>query len=134
VAVELFLVGDQVLVNELAPRPHNSGHLSIDASETDQFEQHLRAVCGAPLGSTRLVTPAVMQNLLGHPQAHGVPLVTGLDALLGCPGAHLHWYGKEEVRPFRKMGHITVTAEELGEALRRATDLADYTQVASLSK
>ncbi len=118
-AVELFLSGDgRLFVNEMAPRPHNSGHHSIDACETSQFEQQLRVLCGLPLGSTRLHSPTVMLNLLGDvwEAAGGRP---DWPAVLALPGAHLHLYGKHEARRGRKMGHITFTAPTLEEALAR---------------
>jgi 5-(carboxyamino)imidazole ribonucleotide synthase len=125
--VELFLTRDDaILVNEIAPRPHNSGHWTIEASETCQFEQHVRAIAGLPLGSTRQLAPAVMINLLGAPGADGGPRVLGLDEALALPGVAMHLYGKRSVRPYRKMGHMTVTAPTLDEALdvaRRARDL-----------
>ncbi len=107
-AVEFFLTrrGD-LLVNELAPRPHNSGHYSFDACVTSQFEQQLRAVCGLPLGETRLLTPVLMRNILGDVWAKGTPDWAGLLAL---PGLRLHLYGKSEPRPGRKMGHYCVLA------------------------
>jgi 5-(carboxyamino)imidazole ribonucleotide synthase len=102
--VELFLTRDgRVLVNELAPRTHNSGHLTIEAAHTSQFEQQLRAVCGLPLGSTALVRPAAMANLLGDLWQDGEPRWT--DALRR-PGVHLHLYGKRDAKPGRKMGHV----------------------------
>ena len=126
-AVELFVSADgEVLVNELAPRPHNSGHLTIEACETSQFEQHLRAIADLPLGPTTLLAPAVMLNLLGAPDLgdRRVPYWPGVRDLLraaGPPAAlHLHWYGKREVRPYRKMGHLTVTADRLDAALEAA--------------
>lgn len=100
-AVEMFVTGDgAVLVNEIAPRPHNSGHWTIDACATSQFEQLVRAVCGLPLGSTEPVAPAEMINLLGDD-------VGDWKTILAEPGARLHLYGKPEVRPGRKMGHVT---------------------------
>ncbi len=103
--VEFFLTRDgRLLVNELAPRPHNSGHLTIDACLTSQFEQQLRAVCGLPLGSTELVQPAAMANLLGDLWTDRTP---DWCAALRRPEVKLHLYGKEEARPGRKMGHIT---------------------------
>ncbi len=100
-AVEFFLTkrGD-LLVNELAPRPHNSGHYSFDACVTSQFEQQLRAVCGLPLGETRLLSPVLMRNLLGDLWANGTP---DWSRLLGLPGLRLHLYGKSEPRAGRKM-------------------------------
>lgn len=115
--VEFFvLVDGQVLVNELAPRPHNSGHLTIEASETSQFEQQLRAVCGLPLGSTSLRCAAAMLNILGDEWSAGEP---DWQQILAVPGAHLHLYGKGEPRPGRKMGHVTVCAETAAEARER---------------
>lgn len=99
--VELFVTrGGQLLMNELAPRVHNSGHWTIDACETSQFEQHIRAVCGLPLGSAERHSDAVMKNLIGDE-------VTRWPALLADPAAHVHLYGKAEARPGRKMGHVT---------------------------
>ena len=113
-AVEFFLTkrGD-LLVNDLAPRPHNSGHYSFDACVTSQFEQQLRAVCGLPLGDTRLLSPVLMRNLLGDVWANGTPNWSGLLAL---PGLRLHLYGKSEPRAGRKMGHYCVLSETLDEA------------------
>ncbi len=106
--IELFLTADgKVLVNEIAPRTHNSGHFSLDACEISQFEQHLRAVCGLPLGSTALVCDAaVMVNLLGYDRE--VEYQSKLDDITRIPKSHLHWYGKSESRPGRKLGHVTV--------------------------
>jgi len=113
--VEMFVTrDDQVVVNELAPRPHNSGHLTIDAHVTCQFEQQLRAVCGLPLGTTASRAPAAaMANLLGDLWAAGEP---NWAAALAMPGVKLHLYGKVEARPGRKMGHLTVTAATPDEA------------------
>jgi 5-(carboxyamino)imidazole ribonucleotide synthase len=106
-AVEMFVVGADVLVNELAPRPHNSGHYTLDACLTSQFEQQLRAICGLALGETKLVVPGVaMVNLLGELWANGEPK---WERALVHAAAHLHLYGKAEPRPGRKMGHLTVT-------------------------
>ena len=113
-AVEFFLTkrGD-LLVNELAPRPHNSGHYSFDACVTSQFEQQLRAVCGLPLGDVRLLSPVIMRNLLGDVWGNGTPDWSGLLAL---PGLRLHLYGKSEPRHGRKMGHYCVLAETVDKA------------------
>jgi 5-(carboxyamino)imidazole ribonucleotide synthase len=106
-AVEMFVVGHDVLVNELAPRPHNSGHYTLDACTTSQFQQQVRAICGLGLGDTSLVVPGVaMVNLLGELWAAGEP---DWQRALSQPNAHLHLYGKTEARPGRKMGHLTVT-------------------------
>jgi 5-(carboxyamino)imidazole ribonucleotide synthase len=116
--VELFMTGDgKLLVNELAPRPHNSGHLTIDAAVTGQFEQQLRAVCGLPLGDPTLLRPAVMANLLGDLWQTGEP---DWAAALAHPAVKLHLYGKASARPGRKMGHLTAVAKESDEALRLA--------------
>lgn len=119
--VEFFLTPDgRLLVNEIAPRPHNSGHLTIDAHVTSQFEQQLRAVCGLPLGSTEQLRPAAMANLLGDVWADGTPQ---WDRALAMPNVKLHLYGKEDARPGRKMGHLTAladTPEEAARLVRRA--------------
>lgn len=120
--IELFVVErDQLMINEIAPRPHNSGHLTIEASVTNQFEQHVRAVCGLPLGLTGLRCPAAMVNLLGDlwPSAGGVP---AFDQALTVPGVSLHLYGKSEARAGRKMGHLTAVADSVEQAEQRARD------------
>ena len=114
--VEFFLTKDEkLLVNELAPRPHNSGHLTFDACITSQFEQQLRAVCGLPLGSTDFYRPAAMVNLLGDLWQNGEPTWT---AALNDPSLKLHLYGKLEPRKGRKMGHLTAVAESSGDAVK----------------
>ncbi|HET6762651.1 MAG TPA: 5-(carboxyamino)imidazole ribonucleotide synthase [Longimicrobiaceae bacterium] len=119
-AVEMFVTeDDRLLVNELAPRPHNSGHYTLDACAVSQFEQQLRAVCGLPLGSTELLRPAAMVNLLG--EDGGTCLGDERVArALGVPTAALHLYGKAEARPGRKMGHLTALGGDAQEALGRA--------------
>lgn len=117
--VEFFVKNEGgLLVNEIAPRPHNSGHLTFDASVTCQFEQQVRAVCGLPLGSTELMKPAAMANLLGDLWANGEP---DWSKALEDPDVKLHLYGKAEARPGRKMGHITATADSPQEAVRIVT-------------
>ncbi len=119
--VELFLTKDRrILVNEIAPRPHNSGHYTMEACVTCQFEQHLRAISGLPLGSTDLLSPAVMINLLGEPGWRGNSVLRGFDEALAVPGASIHLYGKSETRPFRKMGHITVIGTSVQIASEKA--------------
>jgi len=124
--VELFLDKQgRVLLNEVAPRPHNSGHYTMEACVTCQFEQHVRAIAGLPLGNTTLLQPAVMLNLLGLPAGPGKSglgpaIIQGYDEAMKVPGLSLHLYGKTETRPFRKMGHFTVTAATLNEALEKA--------------
>ena len=117
--VEFFVTRDgRVLVNEIAPRPHNSGHLTIFACETSQFEQQVRAICGLPLGSTRQLAPAAMANLLGDCWKNGEP---DWAAALTVPGVSLLLYGKGEPRPGRKMGHLTALADSVDEAIANVT-------------
>jgi 5-(carboxyamino)imidazole ribonucleotide synthase len=111
--------GGRLLINELAPRPHNSGHLTVDAALTSQFEQQLRAVCGLPLGATELLRPAAMANLLGDLWAGGEP---DFGRACAFPEVKLHLYGKAEPRPGRKMGHLTALGPTAAEA--RQTVLA----------
>jgi 5-(carboxyamino)imidazole ribonucleotide synthase len=119
-AVEMFLKpGGELLVNELAPRPHNSGHWTIEACATSQFEQHVRAVCGLPLGSTEILRPAAMANLLGEVWLKGQP---DWSRAVAIPGVHLHLYGKTEPRPRRKMGHLTALGATAEEAIQRVTE------------
>ena len=117
--VELFVTDrGRVLVNEIAPRPHNTAHLTLDASHTSQFENHVRAVLGWPLGDPGLRVPAAcMVNILADREGHSSP---DLDAALEIPGASIHLYGKDEARPERKMGHVTVTADSVEDARQRA--------------
>jgi 5-(carboxyamino)imidazole ribonucleotide synthase len=120
-AVEFFVTaGGALLVNEIAPRPHNSGHYTIDACATSQFEQQARALCGLALGDTRLLAPVVMVNLLGDAWASGVP---DWQRLFDNPRAKLHLYGKHEARPGRKMGHFTVLGDSAEAALAEALAL-----------
>ena len=119
--VELFLMGNgRLLINEVAPRPHNSGHYSLDACTVSQFEQQVRSLCGLPLGEVRLLSPAVMLNLIGD-EVTFVTTSPGTQQLLGEPGAILHLYGKRDIRPKRKMGHITFVASTCTEALAKAS-------------
>jgi 5-(carboxyamino)imidazole ribonucleotide synthase len=121
-AVEFFVVGDRLMVNEIAPRPHNSGHYTLDACVTDQFEQQVRALCGLPLGDTRLLSPVVMVNILGDRWHDGGP---HWDKLLAHPAIKLHLYGKETARPGRKMGHFNVLDADLSRALALAERMRD---------
>lgn len=117
--IELFVTKDgHVLVNELAPRPHNSGHYTIEGCHTSQFEQHVRAILGLPLGDAGLIRPTVMKNIIGD--HHGDPAeVLGLEEAYKNPNVKVHIYGKTKVAPGRKMGHITATADTIEEALRQ---------------
>ncbi len=113
-AVEMFLTqDDDILVNEIAPRTHNSGHHTIEASITSQFEQHLRSILDLPLGNTDLIKPASMINVLGEEGFTGEARYEGMKELLAESGVHLHLYGKKITKPFRKMGHITITDENV---------------------
>ncbi len=127
--VEFFLTGSgKLLVNEIAPRPHNSGHLTFGPCVSSQFEQQVRAVCGLPLGSTEFFRPAAMANLLGDIWSAGEP---DWAAALAVPGVSLHLYGKVEPRPGRKMGHLTATGARVTEAVslvRNARELCDSTK------
>jgi len=124
--VEFFLTKDEkLLINELAPRPHNSGHLTFDACVTSQFEQQLRAVCGLPLGSTEFLRPAAMANLLGELWQNGEP---NWARALEFPELKLHLYGKAEARKGRKMGHLTAlasTAREASEIVRQSRKMLE---------
>jgi 5-(carboxyamino)imidazole ribonucleotide synthase len=118
-AVEMFVAnGGNLYVNELAPRPHNSGHYPLDACSVDQFEQQVRTLTGLPPGAPRLLSPCCMVNVLGDSWAHGTPR---WDRALALPGVRLHLYGKTEPRAGRKMGHLTCLAETPDEALLLAT-------------
>ncbi|WP_108722219.1 5-(carboxyamino)imidazole ribonucleotide synthase [Gorillibacterium timonense] len=117
-AVEMFLTPEgELFVNELAPRPHNSGHHTIEACRTSQFEQHVRAICGLPLGSTELITPAVMVNLLGEHVEPALAWLNEQDREEDGLAVKLHLYGKAEAKPKRKMGHITLLGEDTERAL-----------------
>jgi 5-(carboxyamino)imidazole ribonucleotide synthase len=126
-AVEMFVTPQgEVLVNEVAPRPHNSGHQTIEANITSQYEQHLRAILGLPLGDTRLLQPSAMVNLLGEDGFSGPAIYEGLSEVLKTPGVHVHLYGKKLTKPFRKMGHMTIVDENL-ESLRRKASFVKNT-------
>ncbi len=121
--VELFITKDNdVLINEIAPRPHNSGHYTIEGCVTSQFENHIRAIVGLPLGDTSLIRPTVMVNVLGEEGSNGKAKVYGLYEALSVQGAFVHIYGKSTVKSKRKMGHITVSADTLETALSRAEE------------
>jgi len=120
-AVELFLTKDgKVLVNEIAPRPHNSGHHTIEANVTSQFEQHLRAILNLPLGDTAIVRAGVMVNLLGDFGYEGNAVYQGMDDILKFSGVYVHLYGKATTKPFRKMGHATIVDNDILKAKQKA--------------
>lgn len=128
--VEMFLTKEgKILVNEIAPRPHNSAHYTIESCVTSQFEQIVRAVTGLPLGSTELIIPSVMVNLLGEEGFEGEPLLEGLPEILALDKLSFHFYGKSHTKPFRKMGHITVLDHNLDLALARALKAKDIFKV-----
>ena len=132
-AVELFLTKDgQLLVNEIAPRPHNSGHHTIECNVTSQFEQHMRSVLNLPLGDTRIIQPGVMINLLGEKGYQGSVIYQGLENAIAIPGVKPHIYGKSETKSFRKMGHITIVAPTLEEAKTNGRKVKELVKVISL--
>ncbi|MCH7535832.1 MAG: 5-(carboxyamino)imidazole ribonucleotide synthase [Bacteroidetes bacterium] len=120
-AIEMFVLknGD-VLVNEIAPRPHNSGHHTIETNITSQYEQHLRAIFNMPLGSAKNISNAVMINLLGENGFEGDAVYEGLNEVLALEGVNIHLYGKTSTKPFRKMGHVTVVGEDMEDTKKKA--------------
>ena len=119
-AVEFFLTkSGELLVNEIAPRPHNSGHHTIECCYTSQFAQHLRAILNLPLGETRLIMPGAMLNIVGEKGFEGPAVYQGLQDVLAMSGVYVHLYGKSHTKPFRKMGHVTVLGREISEIKER---------------
>lgn len=126
-AVEMFVTsGHDVFVNEIAPRPHNSGHQTIEGNATSQYEQHLRSILNLPLGDTHLLTPSAMVNLLGDPGYTGPARYVGFEEVMQVKGAHIHLYGKQFTKPFRKMGHVTIIDSDL-ESLKKKADFVKQT-------
>ena len=131
-AVELFLSETgEILVNEVAPRPHNSGHITIESSYTNQFEQHLRAILNLPLGDTKIKVPAVMVNLVGKENYTGPVIYKNIDQILAIDGVTPHIYGKKHTRPFRKMGHVTIVNKTLNKAREIAEEVKSIIEVIS---
>lgn len=131
-AVEMFVTKQgKVLVNEAAPRPHNSGHHTIECNTTSQFGQHLRAILNLPLGSTKLIRPGVMINLLGAHGHHGAVLYENIERAMAIPGVFVHLYGKTETKPMRKMGHITTVGRDLSTAIKKAKEVQALVHVKS---
>ncbi len=131
-AVEMFQTKrDKIIVNEMAPRPHNSGHYSIEGSYTNQFEQHLRAILGLPLGNTNNKVAAVMVNLVGAEDFTGEPVYQNLDEILSIKGVTPHIYGKKQTRPFRKMGHVTIVNKDVNKARKHAEKVKSLIKVIS---
>ena len=129
-AVEMFQTfDDEILVNEVAPRPHNSGHYSIEASYTSQFENHLRAILDLPLGNTDSKVAGIMVNLVGSAGFYGDVIYENIEKILGWDGVTPHIYGKKQTRPFRKMGHVTIVNEDIDEARRIAEDVKNTIRV-----
>jgi len=131
-AVEMFITKDgDILVNELAPRPHNSGHHTIEGNFVSQFEQHLRAICNLPLGDTRSRSNAVMINLLGEKGHDGVAKYQGLEKIMAIDGVYVHLYGKKYTKPFRKMGHVTIVDQNREHAIEKANFVKQTLKVIS---
>lgn len=129
-AVEMFVTkGGDVLVNEVAPRTHNSGHQTIEGNVTSQFEQHLRAILNMPLGNTATVIPTAMVNLLGEEGHTGQAKYEGLNEVLGQDGVHLHLYGKKMTKPFRKMGHITIVNKDMTRLKEKVNFVKDHLKI-----
>lgn len=131
-AVEFFVTKDgKVLVNEVAPRPHNSGHQTIEANYISQFEQHLRAILNLPLGDTSISKPSVMINLLGEKNYEGPAKYEGLLDAMKFKGVYVHLYGKVNTKPFRKMGHVTIVDDDLNLAKKKAITVKDIIKIIS---
>ncbi|WP_373524076.1 5-(carboxyamino)imidazole ribonucleotide synthase [Aquiflexum sp.] len=129
-AVEMFVTkSGEILVNEIAPRPHNSGHHTIEANFTSQFEQHLRSVLNMPLGNTALRCPAAMVNLLGEDGFTGNAILEGMDKAISQKGVYVHLYGKKITKPFRKMGHVTILDEEVSVLKTRALEIKEIIKI-----
>ncbi len=131
-AVEMFVTKDgDILVNELAPRPHNSGHQTIEGNYVSQFEQHLRAIFNLPLGDTRAINNAVMINLLGEKGHDGLAKYDGLEKIMAIDGVYVHLYGKKYTKPFRKMGHVTIVDQNRDKAIEKARFVQQTLKVVS---
>ena len=129
-AVEMFLTADgDILVNEVAPRPHNSGHHTIEANITSQYQQLLRSIFGFPLGSTALTTTSMMVNLLGEDDYTGEAIYEGLPECLAIEGVYVHLYGKKITKPFRKMGHVTIVDSDAAKAREKANFVKDNLKI-----
>jgi len=131
-AVEMFVTKNgEILVNELAPRPHNSGHQTIEGNYVSQFEQHLRSIFNLPLGDTRSISNAVMINLLGEKGHDGLAKYDGLEKIMAIDGVYVHLYGKKYTKPFRKMGHITIVDQNRDHAIEKARYVQQTLKVVS---
>ena len=130
-AVEMFLRGDKILVNEVAPRPHNSGHFSIEACKSSQFQQHIRSIFNLKPGETKHKGTSIMLNLVGEENYFGKVYYENLDKVFSYDSANLHIYGKKETRPNRKMGHITIICDKFEDAYKNAKFLKENIKVKS---
>jgi 5-(carboxyamino)imidazole ribonucleotide synthase len=131
-AVEMFVTRDgEILVNELAPRPHNSGHQTIEGNYVSQFGQHLRSIFNLPLGDTRSISNAVMINLLGEKGHEGVAKYEGMEKIMALEGVYIHLYGKKYTKPFRKMGHVTIVDQNREAAIEKANYIKETLKVIS---
>jgi 5-(carboxyamino)imidazole ribonucleotide synthase len=131
-AVEMFLDKEgNLFINEMAPRPHNSGHHTIECNVTSQYQQHLRALLGLPLGATTIIQAGAMINLLGEPNSDGLAHYEGLEEALSMEGVYPHIYGKEKVKSFRKMGHVTVTGKNMSEVMKKVETVKSIIRVVS---
>lgn len=129
-AVEMFVTPEnEVVVNEVAPRPHNSGHQTIEGNETSQYDQLLRCLIGMPLGSTDITIPSVMVNLLGEKGYVGAAKYEGIEKVMATPGVNIHLYGKSDTKPFRKMGHVTIVDKDLNKAKEKARFVKDTLKI-----
>ncbi len=129
-AIEMFVTKDgKVLVNEMAPRTHNSGHQTIEGNVTSQFEQHLRAILNMPLGDTEVIIPSAMVNLLGEDGYTGLAKYEGLEEVLKVDGVHVHLYGKKLTKPFRKMGHVTITDQDTSRLKEKVKFVKDHLKI-----
>jgi 5-(carboxyamino)imidazole ribonucleotide synthase len=131
-SVEMFqTVNDEIIVNEVAPRPHNSGHHTIEASFTSQFENHIRAILDLPLGNTGSKLAGIMVNLVGEDGFSGEVVYENIEKIMGWNGVTPHIYGKKQTRPFRKMGHVTIVNENIIEARKIAEEVKNTIRVIS---
>lgn len=131
-AVEMFCTSEgEVLVNEIAPRPHNSGHQTIEGNMTSQYAQHLRAILNLPLGDTSIIKPSAMVNVLGHPDYTGDAKPEGLSEILKVDGVYPHFYGKKTTKPFRKMGHVTILDDDIAKLKEKATFVKETLKIVS---
>ena len=132
-AVEMFqTVEGEILVNEVAPRPHNSGHHTIEASYTSQFENHLRAILNLPLGNCQSKVAGIMVNLVGEEGFSGKVIYENIEKIMAIDGVTPHIYGKKETRPFRKMGHVTIVNEDMMQARKIAEEVKNSIRVISI--